>query len=148
MNASGRILASVTIGRSSRLTRLVPVAPCAGNCSRVSAIAMTGVFVQDPAFPGQCVAGGKMRNDVTAKVTVTSETGARVARARVFGRFLDDYYMNKAVAGTTGSQGNTTLKTSTKCGVGAVAVLVDSVVAGTRQLDRTTGVLTAYLIPR
>jgi hypothetical protein len=148
MNAAGHILAQVFIGRSPRLMKLVPAVPCTTNCARVSALTMTGVFVQDPRFPGQCFQGGNMYNNVTARLTVRTEAGAALGSAQVHGRFLDDYYLDKRVTGRTGPQGNIAFRTTTSCGVGAVAFLVDSVVAGARRLDRTTGILTNWVIPK
>jgi probable HAF family extracellular repeat protein len=148
INSAGTILAHVMIGRSARLMRLVPVTPCAGNCIRVSQLTMTGTFVDDPLNPGRCVQGGPAHNLVTARVTVTNEAGARLAGVRVKGRFLDDYWTNRPVAGTTNAQGIVQFTIKGPCGVGAVAFLVDEATASGRRFDRTMGILTRFVIPQ
>ena len=148
MNASGAILTTFFVGRSPRLMRMVPATPCAGNCARVSKLQMAAKFVQDPAHPGSCFQGGTMHNDFGARVTVTNEFGAVLSGAQVTGRFLDDYWMDRRVTGTTNTQGWVQFQSSGICGVGAIAFLVDNVVAGSRAFDRTTGVLTNYKIPQ
>lgn len=147
-NAAGEILAQFGIGRSYRLVKLVPVTACTSNCLRVSRLTVRGRFVQDPADPGRCTEGGIAYNSTTATVTVTTETGAVVRGAAVYGRFLDDYYTDSEVSGTTNARGQVTFTHVGNCGVGAVAFLVEDVVRGTRTLDRTTGTLTGYSIPR
>lgn len=146
-NASGQILATVMIGRSARLMRLTPVTPCASNCVLVSALAMTGQFVQDPAFPGSCIQGGKMYNLTRATLTVTGETGAPLGGATVYGRFLDDYWTDSLKQGATNAAGSVTFTHQGLCGVGAIAFIVDSVTSGSRTLDRTRGILTNFVIP-
>ena len=89
-----------------------------------------------------------MRNDFGARVTVTNEFGTVLPGALVSGRFLDDYWMNRRVSGTTNAQGWVQFQSSGVCGVGAIAFLVDNVVAGNRTFDRTTGILTNYKIPQ
>jgi len=147
MNNSGQILASVYIGNSPRLMKLTPVTPCVSNCLVVGSLVMTGQFVQDPAFPGSCFQGGKMYNTTTATVTLASETGAPLGNVVVSGRFLDDYWTDKTVAGSTNAAGVATWTHKGLCGVGAIAFLVDGATLGTRQLDRTRGVLANYVIP-
>ena len=148
MNASGQILTQVMIGRSQRLMRLVPVTPCTGNCVRSSQVVMQGSFVQDPARPGQCFQGGKAYNLVTAKVKVTTETGAVLVGARVNGRFLDDYWTDRPLSVVTNGRGIAKFTNKGLCGVGAVAFLVDMVAVGTRTFDRTTGVVANFVIPQ
>jgi chitodextrinase len=147
MNNAGQILTKVMIGRSQRLMKLTPAAFCGSNCLVVSSLLMTGQFVQDPAFPGSCFQGGKMYNNTTAMATITSETGAPLANAQVSGRFLDDYWTDRPVTGTTNASGAVTFTHKGLCGVGAVAFLVDSVTLGTRQFDRTRGIVTNWVIP-
>ncbi len=147
MNASGQILTKVMIGRSQRLMKLTPVSACAANCLVVSSLAMTGKFVQDPAFPGSCFQGGKMYNLSTATVTVTSETGAALASVQVRGHFLDDYWTDSIATGATNASGVVTFTHKGLCGVGAIAFLVDRATLGTRTLDRTRGTLTNFVIP-
>jgi hypothetical protein len=148
MSVTGQILAHVMIGRSERVVRLVPASPCAGHCIRVTRIAMMGKFVQDPSNPGRCTQNGPAHNRVTATVTVTSETGARLGGVTVHGRFLDDYWTDRPVVATTNAQGVVQFTIVGPCGVGAVAFLVDRAMASGRTLDRTTGVLTAFVIPQ
>ena len=149
INRAGTILAHVMIGNSPRVMRLVPVTPCSGNCIRVSQLAMTGTFVDDPSDPGRCVPGGPAHNLVTARLTVTDEAGVRLGGVRVSGRFLDDYWTDRSVAGTTNAQGVVQFTFQGPCGVGAVAFLVDrATTASGRRFDRTTGILTRFVIPQ
>jgi hypothetical protein len=148
INRTGKILAHVMIGRSPRVMRLVPVTPCAGNCIVVSQLVMTGTFVDDPSNPGRCTMGGPAHNLVTARLTVTNEAGVRLAGVRVNGRFLDDYWTNRPVSGTTNTQGIVQFTVELPCGVGAVAFLVDKASVSGRRFDRTTGILTRFVIPQ
>lgn len=138
-------LAAVMIGRSPRLARLVPLAPCSGYCLRVAALQMTGVFVDDPRAPGSCTPAAA--NRVTATLTVTDADGNPVAGARVNARFLDDYALNAAVNAKTNTRGKVVLRHRGPACVGAVALLVDSVSSPGATLDRSVGVLTNYVIP-
>jgi hypothetical protein len=147
MNASGQILTQVMIGRSQRLMKMTPAEPCGTDCIVSSSVVMAGRFVQDPALPGSCVQGGKMYNTTEARVTITSESGAPLGNVQVSGRFLDDYWTNRPVTGTTDASGNVTWTHKGLCGVGAVAFLVENASLGTRRFDRTRGVLTSYVIP-
>jgi hypothetical protein len=148
MNNSGQILTEVMIGRSQRLMKLTPASACESNCVVVSKLPMRGEFVEDPNDPGQCYLGGNMYNLARAKLTVTSETGAKLSGVVVSGRFLDDYWTNKPVSGTTDAQGAVTFANKGLCGVGAIAFLVDKATQGTRTFDRTTGVVTNFVIPQ
>lgn len=147
MNSSGQILTTVMIGRSPRVMKLTPAVSCGSNCLVVSSLVMTGQFVQDPAFPGSCFQGGKMYNNTIATATVTSETGTPLGNALVSGRFLDDYWTNRPVTGTTNAAGVVTFTHKGLCGVGAIAFLVDNVTLGTRSFDRTRGIVTNWVIP-
>ncbi len=147
MNNSGQILATVYIGRSPRLMKLTPVTGCGANCLVVSSLAMTGQFVQDPAFPGSCFQGGKMYNLTAATATLTSETGAPLANVQVNGRFMDDYWTNNPVTGTTNAAGVVTWTYKGLCGVGAIAFLVEKATLGTRSFDRTRGTVANHVIP-
>jgi len=147
MNSSGQILTEVMIGRSQRLMKLTPASACGSNCLEVSNLPMEGKFVQDPNHPGQCYPDGNMYNLARVKVTVTSETGAKLSGVVVSGRFLDDYWMNKPVSGTTGSEGTVKFFHKGVCGVGAIAFLVDKATQGSRVFDRTTGIVTNFVIP-
>jgi hypothetical protein len=148
MNNSGQILTRMMIGRSERLVRLVPATPCGSNCIRSSSIQMQGKFVQDPKFPGQCFAGGTMFNRVQAKVTVMNEAGVKLAGVKVNARFLDDYWTNKPVSGTSDATGVVKFSNDGPCGVGAVAILVEQATLGTRTFDRTTGLVANFVIPK
>jgi hypothetical protein len=147
MNASGHILTQVMIGRSQRLMKMTPVTACDANCLVSSSLVMTGQFVQDPKSPGSCYQGGTMYNLSSAKVTITSETGAVLGNVRVSGRFLDDYWTNYPVSGTTNASGEVSWTYKGPCGVGAVAFLVENASLGTRSFDRTRGTLANYVIP-
>ena len=147
MNNAGQILARVMIGRSQRLMKLTPAAACGANCLVSSSLVVTGQFVQDPAFPGSCFQGGKMYNLTTARATLTSETGAPLANVRVSGRFLDDYWTNFPVTGTTNASGVVSWTYKGLCGVGAIAFLVENATLGTRSFDRTRGIVSNWVIP-
>ena len=108
---------------------------------------MTGQFVQDPRFPGSCFQGGTMYNLSSATVTITSESGAPLAGVQVSGRFLDDYWTNRPVTGSTNAAGVVNWSHKGLCGVGAIAFLVDGATLAGRSLDRTRGILTNYVIP-
>jgi hypothetical protein len=114
----------------------------------VAGLLMKGKFVEDPNDPGHCTPGGKAYNLVRAKLTLTDENGARLAGVLVNGRFLDDYWTNKPVSGTTDAQGTVVFANKGLCGVGAVAFLVDKASQGSRAFDRTTGVVTNFVIPQ
>jgi hypothetical protein len=109
---------------------------------------MRGKFVEDPEDPGHCTENGEAFNVVRVKVTVTTETGARLGGVLVSGRFLDDYWTNAPVSGTTNRRGVVVIDNRGPCGVGAVAFLVDSAKMGTLVFDRTVGVLTIWVIPQ
>jgi hypothetical protein len=147
MNESGQILAQVMVGRDDRLMRLVPAAGCDANCIRVAALQMRGDFVEDPSDPGSCSPDLDAYNRAQVKLTVTSETGAGLGGVVVSGRFLDEYWTDDPVTGTTNSRGIVTFSTRGPCGVGAVAFLVDSATGGSRTFDRTVGVVTGWVIP-
>jgi hypothetical protein len=147
MNASGTILARVMIGRSERLMKLVPAGGCGANCVEVGKLAMRGKFVQDPNDPGSCAPDGNAFNLSQAKVTITDENGVKLGGAQVSGRFLDDYWTDKPMSGTTDAQGLVTFSHKGHCGVGAVAFLVDRVTKAQRVFDRTVGVVTSWVIP-
>jgi probable HAF family extracellular repeat protein len=148
INSAGQILAEVMVGRAVRLMRLTPGTSCGTLCIRISALQMKGKFVQDPNDPGHCTQGGSAYNLARVKVTVTSEAGAKLGGVRITGRFLDDYWTNTPVSGTTNSQGIVSFDNRGPCGIGAVAFLVEGAQKGARAFDRTIGVLTAWVIPQ
>jgi probable HAF family extracellular repeat protein len=148
MNASVQILTKVMIGRSQRLMKLVPATPCGANCIKVTQLAMRGQFVQDPNDPGSCAPNGNAFNRVKANLRVTSESGAPLGGVVVNGRFLDDYWTNRPVTGTSNAQGMVTFTNVGPCGVGAVAFLVDRATKAPRAFDRTTGIVTNWVIPQ
>jgi len=88
-----------------------------------------------------------MYNLASASMTITSETGAPVGNVQVSGRFLDDYWTNQPVTGTTDASGVVRWSYKGPCGVGAIAFLVDGASLAGRTLDRTRGTLAAYAIP-
>ena len=144
INASGQILAQVMIGRSPRLVRLVAAEPCASGCIRVASIQMTGRMVGFPR--GQCTPTAY--NSVTATLRVTGEAANALSRARVTGRFLDDYYLDEPVTGTTGILGAVRFVHKGPACVGSIAILVEEVTKRARVLDLTTGELTDSVIPQ
>jgi hypothetical protein len=146
INAEGRVLARVILGRSARLVRLVPAEPCTNACIRVTSLEMTGVFVPEPGHPGQCTP--EAYNEVTAELTVRDENGAGLPGVLVNGHFLDDYWTDHLVSGTTDSQGVLTFTDIGPACVGAVAFLVDDATVDGRTFDRTSGILVNDVIPR
>jgi hypothetical protein len=147
INAAGQILAQVMIGRSQRLVKLAPVTACTSDCLVSRSLTIASQFVQDRALPGSCVQGGTMYNLSTVSVTFASETGAPLANVLVSGRFLDDYWTNRQVTGTTDASGVVSFSHKGPCGVGAVAFLVENAALGTRTFDRTRGTLSGSAIP-
>ena len=147
MNASGQILAQVLIGRSRRLVKLAPVTPCTSDCLVSRSLTIAAQFLQDRTLPGSCVPGGQMYNISAVSVTFTSETGVPLANVAVSGRFLDDYWTNRQVTGTTDASGVVSWSHKGPCGVGAVAFLVENAALGTRTFDRTRGTLSGSVIP-
>ncbi|MEJ8835598.1 PKD domain-containing protein [Ramlibacter sp. AN1133] len=147
INASGQILARVMIGRSHRLVKLTPATACTSDCLVSRSLVVTSQFVQDPALPGICAQGGKMYNLTTVSATIASETGTPLANALVSGRFLDDYWTNRQVTGTTDASGVVSWSYKGPCGVGAVAFLLENAALGTRIFDRTRGTLSDFAIP-
>jgi probable HAF family extracellular repeat protein len=140
MNASGQILAEMIIGQSGRrLVRLVTGAPCTTDCTRVSSL--------------QLVAKGSPRCDqgsvqAKARLTVADEAGGVLQGVRVTGHFFDDYWLDQIVVGKTNSLGQITFKHEGPPCVGAIAFLVtDAATMAGRTFDRTTGILTTYVIP-
>jgi hypothetical protein len=148
MNNSGQILTQVMIGRSQRLMKLTPANACGSNCIKVDRLLMRGKFVQDPNDPGHCTPDGNMYNLSQAKLTVTDENGVPLGGVVLGGRFLDDYWTNKRVTGVTDSQGLVSFVHKGLCGVGAVAFLVDEAAKGPQTFDRTSGVVTNFVIPQ
>lgn len=142
----GSIVASTSIGRSLRLTRLVPVQPCASGCLRAGALTMTGRMISERGKPGQCTP--KASNRASASLTVTDELGVPLAGATVEGRFLDDYYLDSRVSLRTDAQGRVTALHQGPACVGAIAFLVERVTLAGRRFDRTTGQLAGYVIPQ
>lgn len=148
MNASGQILAQVMIGRSHRLVKMTPVTACTANCLVASSLAMTGQFVKvGGTRDGDCYQGTRSYNQSSATVTITNESGAPMANVLVSGRFLDDYWTNSPVTGSTNASGVVSFSHRGLCGVGAVAFMVDKAALGTMAFDRTRGTLSGYVIP-
>ena len=144
INGVGEILAQVMIGRSTRLVRLVPATECTDGCVRASSIEMSGAMIGRPR--GQCTESAF--NRVTATISVTDESGTPLRGVSVRGRFLDDYWTDAPFAGATNRLGRVKFVHTGPACVGAVAFLVDDAASPGRSLDRTTGQLTSYVIPR
>jgi hypothetical protein len=140
MNASGQILARMIIGQSGqRLVKLVPAQPCTSNCVKVTNIQMRG---KGPAFCDQGSAQAQ------ATVTVTNEAGVPLSGVRITGHFFDDYWLDETVSGKTNASGQVKFKHVGPPCVGAIAFLVTNAEARpARTFDRTTGLLTNYVIP-
>ena len=81
------------------------------------------------------------------KVAVTSENGVRLGGVRLHGRFLDQYWTDRAVSATTNAQGVASFSSTGPACVGTVSFLVDNATKTGRSLDRTMGVLVADVIP-
>lgn len=147
INAAGQILTQVMIGRSQRLMKMTPVSACGADCLVSSSLAMSAQFVEDRRYPGSCFQGGTMYNLSSATVTITSEAGAPLANVQVSGRFMDDYWTNHPVTGTTNAAGVVSWTYQGPCGVGAIAFLVENAALGTRSFDRSRGTLANDVIP-
>jgi len=150
MNANGTILARVLVGNSARLVRLTPAWACSGSCLKVASLVLTADFVPDPTDPTQdhCSSTLTAHNEALATVIVTDGNGAPLANAIVSGRFLDDYWTNAPVIGTTNAAGSVSFPYTGLCGVGAIAFLVDDVTKAGYTLDKLSGVLSAKVIPQ
>ena len=142
----GSFLASVLIGRSMRLVKLVPVQPCVGSCMRVASLELNGRMIPAPGQPGQCVPGAS--NQVRVRLVVSTPTGQPVRGATIRGRFLDDEHADVAVTLTTNVLGRASAGYAGPACVGAVAFLVDGVERPGLELDRTVGSLASYVVPR
>ncbi len=140
MNSSGQILARMIIGQTGqRLVKLTPAQPCTSNCIQVTSIRMKG---KGPAFCDQGSAQAQ------AQLTVTNEAGAPLAGVKITGHFLDDYWLDEIVSGTTNSRGQVKFKHVGPPCVGGIAFLVtDATTTPARTFDRTKGILTNYVIP-
>ena len=141
MNASGQILARMIIGQSGqRLVKLVPAQPCTSNCIQVTSIRMKG---KGPAFCDQGSAQAQ------AQLTVTNEAGAPLAGVKITGHFLDDYWLDEIVSDTTNPRGQVKFRHVGPPCVGGIAFLVtEATTTPARTFDRTSGILTNYVIPR
>ncbi|MEO8440672.1 MAG: hypothetical protein ABI540_10690, partial [Spartobacteria bacterium] len=117
----------------------VPAQPCTSNCIQVTSIRMKG---KGPAFCDQGSAQAQ------AQLTVTNEAGAPLAGVKITGHFLDDYWLDEIVSGTTNSRGQVKFKHVGPPCVGGIAFLVtDATTTPARTFDRTRGILTNYVIP-
>jgi probable HAF family extracellular repeat protein len=148
MNSAGQILTQVMIGRSQRLVRLIPAQACLRGCLRISDLAISASFIEDPHYPGYCFEGGIMYNEALVSLTVTRRNGAPVEGVLVSGRFLDDYWTSEPVSGITDNSGVVSFPYTGLCGVGAIAFLVDDATGGNLVFDRTVGILTDWAIPQ
>ena len=83
-----------------------------------------------------------------ATLTVRDELGIPLSGVRVTGHFFDDYWLDKTVVGKTNTNGQVTFRHVGPPCVGAIAFLVtDARSRQARTFDRTTGILTDYIIP-
>jgi len=94
--------------------------------------------------PGFCDQGSAQ---ATAKLTVTDEAGVKLSNVSVTAHFFDDYWLDQIVSGTTNARGQVTFKHVGPACVGAIAILVTDAAKAGRTFDRTTGILTKYVIP-
>jgi hypothetical protein len=148
LNASGQILAQVMVGLEPRLMRLSPASACSSSCMKVNTLVLKTKFHQDPGDPGHCTSGNtKEYNLARATVTVTSETGARLAGVLVNGRFMDEYWTNSTVSGTTNSKGAVQFTFKGPCGIGAETFMIENLTLSPLTFDKTVGVLSGYQIP-
>ncbi len=149
MNNSGQILAQVMVGLSGRLVRLTPVKACAADCIRVSALRLNAKFHQDPNDPDHCTPGNEKEfNLVRVRATLTNETGAKLSGVLVKGRFMDQYWKNAVVSGTTDAKGIVEFKLKGPCGVGTESFIVEGATSQSLVFDKTVGVLTGSAIPK
>ncbi|HZQ70282.1 MAG TPA: hypothetical protein VFA68_17270 [Terriglobales bacterium] len=149
MNASNQILAQVSVGLVGRLMRLTPANACGSSCIKVSKLVLQAKFHQDPKDPGHCTFGNKNEyNLVRATATLTSETGAKLSGVLVTGRFMDQYWTNTVVSGTTNSQGIVQLNFKGPCGVGTEAFIVENASKAPLVFDKTVGVLAGSALPQ
>lgn len=149
INARGEILARVFVGLSPRLVRLQPVRLPAASGIVVNELTINAIFVPDPNDPTQdhCSQTLNAYNAALVTVRVTMPDAGSPEGVQVSGRFLDDYWMNQPVSGTTDANGVVSFSHTGLCGVGAIAFLVDSATNGVWSLDRTSGVLSTWAIP-
>ena len=149
MNASSQILAQVSVGLVGRLMRLTPSNSCSGSCIRVSTLLVQAKFHQDPNDPGHCSPGNKKEyNLVRATATVTDETGARLSGVLVSGRFMDQYWTNAQVSGTTNAQGRVQFNFKGPCGVGTEAFVIENATKSPLVFDKTVGALAGSALPQ
>lgn len=149
MNASSQILAQVWVGLAGRLVRLTSASTCETSCIKVSKLLVRAKFHQDPNDPGHCSPSNKKEyNLVQAIATVTSEIGARLSRVLVSGRFMDQYWTNALVSGTTNTQGVVVFNFKGSCGVGTEAFIVENATKAGLVFDKTVGVLAGSALPQ
>jgi len=140
MNANGQVLARMIIGQSGqRLVKLVPAQPCTSNCIQVTDIQLKG------KGSDRCDQGSA---EAQVKLIVKNEAGVPLSGVRVTGHFFDDYWLDETVVGQTNSNGQVKFKHIGPPCVGAIAFLVTNAESRpVRTFDRTTGILTSYVIP-
>jgi probable HAF family extracellular repeat protein len=149
MNASSQILAQIWVGLAGRLVRLTPASACGASCIRVSKLVVSAKFHQDPNDLGHCTPGNKKEYNLThARAVVTSETGARLSGVLVSGRFMDQYWTNALVSGTTNAQGIVQFNFKGPCGVGTEAFIVENATKAPLVFDKTVGVLAGSALPK
>jgi len=138
LNKKGHILAAAGLGgHSLRLVRLFPTKPCTASCLRVATLQMVAKRVT------QCRAS----NQVSVTLTVTDEAGKRQPGVQLRGRFLDGYWLDQRVSGTTDTRGVVRFTHTGRACVGAITFFVDQASAKGRVFDRNQGVLVKSIIP-
>jgi len=138
LNKKGHILAAAGLGgHSLRLVRLFPIKPCTASCLRVATLQMVAKRVT------QCRAS----NQVSVTLTVTDEAGKRQPGVQLRGRFLDGYWLDQRVSGTTDTRGVVRFTHTGRACVGAITFFVDQASAKGRVFDRNQGVLVKSIIP-
>jgi hypothetical protein len=150
MNREGEILAEVMLGRSPRLVLLTPDSGCWRGCLQVNELAISANFVPDPKDPSQdhCSLDLNAYNEAFVVLRVTTPNGVPLGGVLVSGRFMDDYWTNEPVSGTTDANGVVSFDYTGLCGVGAIEFLVDRATRGPESLDKTEGILSAWAIPQ
>ncbi len=138
LNAKGHIIANVSFGHSNgRLVKLTPVKPCTASCIRVATLQITAKSVS------KCT----VKNNVSAVLITTDETGNPLSDVSVKGRFLDEYWLNEQVSATTDSTGTARFTHIGPGCVGAISFFVDNAQKIGRVFDQAQGQLTNFVIP-
>jgi hypothetical protein len=147
MNASSQILAQIWVGLAGRLVRLTPASTCGTSCIKVSKLLIQSKFHWTRTIRA-CTPATRRSTTVRATATVTNQTGARLSGVLVRGRFMDQYWTNALVSGTTNAQGTVQLNFKGPCGVGTEAFIVENATKAPLVFDKTVGVLAGSALPQ